>query len=129
MTDTKLELTELLELERMLNGGEEDFNIALSNIVNLNLPVVYVKLLSKGIRTHRRHDFLKHFQFNRLMILSFDCIYDEIKSNPDLINDEILKEYFFKCVGSLVSGSIDSLGLPIESVNVKIKWPKNAKHN
>ena len=91
MIDTKLELAELLELQRMLNAGQEDFEIAVSNIINLNLDTVYVKLLSKGIHSHRRRDYLKKFGFDNLSLLSFDNIYDEIKTNPELIEDEVLK--------------------------------------
>jgi len=129
MIDTKLELAELLELQRMLNAGKEDFEIAVSNIINLNLDSVYVKLLSKGIQSHRRRDYLNKFGFDNLSLLSFDNIYDEIKTNPELIGDETLKTYFFNCVTDLVYNSVDSLGLPIDGVHVKVKWPKNAKRN
>ena len=54
MTDTTISITEVLELERMLNAGTEDYEIAVSNIKNLDLHIVYVMLLSKNLNSYKR---------------------------------------------------------------------------
>lgn len=126
MTDTTISITETLELERMLNAGAEDYEIAVSNIKNLDLHPVYVMLLSKNLNSYKRRDFLNSFGIDsiNLAALSFDNLYDKVKVNPELIQDEVLKEYFYHSIKKLVTQSLDALSLPLLDVSIKIKWPK-----
>lgn len=122
----KISITELLELERMLNGGDEDYEVAISNIKNLDLHLLYIKLLSKNINYGKRREFLNYFEIDSVNLaeLSFDNLYKEISLNVELIQDEILKEYFYHSIKKLVTQSLDTLSLPLLDVSIKIKWPK-----
>ena len=126
MIKTVITIDELKELEKMLNAGDEDYNIAVSNIKNLDLDLIYIKLLSKGLYSYKRSEYLNKFGISthNLNSLSFDSLYEEIKLNPDLVSDDNLKEYYHHCVKKLVIGSLDCLSLPLTEISIKIKWPK-----
>lgn len=126
MTNMKISITELLELERMLNGGDEDYEVAISNIKNLDLHLLYIKLLSKNINYGKRREFLNYFEIDSVNLaeLSFDNLYKEISLNVELIQDEILKEHFHYSIKKLVIQSLDALSLPLLDASIKIKWPK-----
>lgn len=126
MTKIKIGSSELLELERMLNGGDEDYEVAISNIKNLDLHLLYIKLLSKNINYGKRREFLNYFEMDSVNLaeLSFDNLYKEISLNVELIQDEILKEHFHYSIKKLVTQSLDALSLPLLDTSIKIKWPK-----
>jgi hypothetical protein len=122
----KISITELLELERMLNAGNEDYEVAVNNIKNLNFNVIYIMLLSKNLNSDKRREFLNYFEIDSVNLaeLSFNNLYKEISLNVELIQDEILKEYFYHSIKKLVTQSLDALSLPILDASIKIKWPK-----
>lgn len=131
MTKTQISFEDLLLIEKMLNTTNDDYELAISNINNLELDNVYIHLLSKNIRSSKRIQFLENCNINtkELHKLSFESIYDIIRSNKDYIESEDLKKYFYYSVTKLVKSSLDSLELPIDDITVKIKWPKNASSN
>lgn len=126
MTNIKISITELLELERMLNAGNEDYEVAVNNIKNLNFNIIYIMLLSKNLNSDKRRDFLNYFKIDSVNLaeLSFNNLYKKISLNVELIQDEILKEYFYHSIKKLVTQSLDTLSLPLLDVSIKIKWPK-----
>ncbi len=130
MIDAKIDLKELLELERMVNATNDDYTIAVSNIINLNLDVVLVKLLSKNIRPDKRRVFVEELGMSKnFYSYTFYDIYNEIKKDPDLINSELLKSYYIYSVKKLINESVEQLNLPLDDISIKIKWPKNANSN
>ena len=77
MTNMKISITELLELERMLNAGNEDYEVAVNNIKNLNFNVIYIMLLSKNLNSDKRREFLNYFEIDSVNLaeLSFNNLY------------------------------------------------------
>ena len=104
MTKTQISFEDLLLIEKMLNTTNDDYELAISNINNLELDNVYIHLLSKNIRSSKRIQFLENCNINtkELHKLSFESIYDIIRSNKDYIESEDLKKYFYYSVTKLV---------------------------
>lgn len=125
MTKTKISVKELVELEHMLNGSSEDYEVAISNIKNLDLKTIYITLLYKNIDSSKKHKFLEEFDMNtvRFIKYSFNSIYNTIANDESLIEDNILKDYFKYSIERLITDSFAHLSLPILEQSIKIKWP------
>lgn len=63
-----LSLEEFIILEEMLNGSNEDMEVAFSNIKNFKLDVAYHMLFIKTLQYRRRALYMKKFpEYNKLM--------------------------------------------------------------
>tara|TARA_R100000908_G_C3757008_1_gene151865 strand:- start:18760 stop:19212 length:453 start_codon:yes stop_codon:yes gene_type:complete len=71
-----LSLEEFIVLEKMLNGTDEDMEVAFSNIKNFKLDVTYHMLFIKTLFYKRRAVYMKKFpEYNKLM-KEFSLLHD-----------------------------------------------------
>ena len=137
-----LTLKEYKQFTTMFNAGNDDLEIAVSNLNNLDVPVLYKVLVVKGAKLVLRkkvYDLCTFFDddkltectknitniygFNKSTIdLSFETIYDLIKQEET--PDEKLQK-FFEDVFEFESSKtiLDGLNCKfLDKVNIKIKW-------
>jgi len=85
---------QLLSLTGMLNAGDDDFEVAKSNIENLKLDVLVLNLFNKNIKDIRRKVEFRN-EFNLLKIIIFqNKINIIIRMKNKEYKDFVLNEYF-----------------------------------
>lgn len=135
-------LEEYKQFTTMFNATNDDLEIAVSNLNNLDVPVLYKVLVVKGAKLELRkkvYDLCTFFDdhklaectknmtntygFSRSTIdLSFETIYDLIKQEDT--PDEKLQK-FFEDVFEFESSKtiLDGLNCKfLDKINIKIKW-------
>jgi hypothetical protein len=117
----EINLDQLNQLQKMLEGGDDDYEIAISNIINLNLNQVYIKLISKNIKPQRRGRFLNAFQIKGDM--TFNGIYNDISIDNTLIESEVLKQYYASTIEVFITNAINALDVPLNKLKVESTWP------
>lgn len=124
-------IDDLKQLEQMLNGSSEDFEIALSNIKNLDLDLVYIKLLSKSITSiTNRNKFIGSFDsINNLINYTFINIKKDIDKDVKLKNSETLKDYYLYCINKFINDIFDILDVPMNDLNIMLKYKKDDSKN
>lgn len=124
-------IDDLKQLEQMLNSSSEDFEIALSNIKNLDLDLAYIKLLSKSITTiTNRNKFIGSFDsINNLINYTFIDIKKDIDKDVKLKNSETLKDYYLYCINKFINNIVDILDVPINDLNIMLKYKKDDSKN
>lgn len=126
----QITVEELKEIERMINAGDEDFNIAISNIKNINLKSVYIKLISKNIDITKRRIFLNScFEKYNIHDCTFRNIYQEIKKDKELLKLGSLKEYYIETVQKFINEILEQTDIPLKMSEFYPKWPNNAENN
>ena len=117
---TRLTVDEFNAYVNMLNGHDDDYNIAIESIKNTNVCLTLVKLLGKSIRNTRRLQFLKNFGVTNKEFMTFACLYKEVKA----YNDDAMKTIFENSVSNIMLEGMSELNKIsfIESLNIKIKW-------
>ena len=83
----KLDKKTYKELKKMLTSSDEDFEIACSNIKNIEMTSIAITLLAKHLVYGRRNAFMKQFEKSVFLIL------DIKKDNPV----DLSWEHLFKC--------------------------------
>ena len=94
-----------------LKGTEEDYEIAISNLRNLNVDSIYILLLGKELVSSRRAEFMKAFPYKAL--------YNECKRRKLDV-----QEIFTYLISTNIKDTIlstDTFGF-VDDVKIKIKW-------
>ena len=117
----EINIDQLNQLQKMLEGGDDDFEIAISNITNINLNQVYIKLISKNIRPHKRGRFLNALKINGDM--TFNGIYNDISADNTLIESEVLKKYYTNTIEVFITNAVNALDVPLNKLKVESQWP------
>lgn len=117
---TRLTVDEFNAYVNMLNGHDDDYNIAIETIKNTNVCLTLVKLLGKSIRNTRRLQFLKNFGVTNKEFMTFARLYKEVKA----YNDDAMKTIFENSISNIMLEGMSELNKIsfIESLNIKIKW-------
>lgn len=117
---TRLTVDEFNSYVNMLNGQEEDYNLAIQNIKNTNLHITLIKLLGKNIKGRKKQRFLKGFEIINKDCMTFEYLYNEIKVKQDPDMRIIFENTFSKILFEGISG-LNKITF-IESININIKW-------
>lgn len=117
---TRLTVDEFNAYVNMLNGHNDDYNIAIESIKNTNVCLTLVKLLGKSIRNTRRLQFLKNFGVTNKEFMTFARLYEEVKD----YDDDAMKTIFENSISNIMLEGMSELNKIsfIESLNIKIKW-------
>ena len=126
----------------MLNSTKEDMEVAIQNVINLDLDGMRVAILAKNLTLDKRSDFIKELSIEQTKViekfeenidnrwgmsktvinLSWQKIYDLIKT--DYSNDQELKDLFeYEFKDELNKGLInDSIWNFLTDIKLEIKW-------
>ena len=137
-----MEIKEFNRIKEMLNSTEEDMEVAIQNVINLDLDGMRVAILAKSLILDKRVEFIKSLPILQIEViekfeenvnnnygmsktitnLSWQKIYDLIKT--DYSDDQELKDLFehqFK--HEITKGLInDSIWGFLTDVKLEIKW-------
>jgi hypothetical protein len=137
-----MEIKEFNRIKEMLNSTKEDMEVAIQNVVNLDLDGMRVAILAKNLTLDKRSDFIKELSIEQTKViekfeeninnnygmsktiinLSWQKIYDLIKT--DYSNDQELKDLFeYEFKNELNKGLInDSIWNFLTDIKLEIKW-------
>jgi len=137
-----MEIKEFNRIKEMLNSTKEDMEVAIQNVINLDLDGMRVAILAKNLTLDKRSDFIKELSIEQtkviekfevninnkwgmsktLIDLSWQKIYDLIKT--DYSNDQELKDLFeYEFKNELNKGLInDSIWNFLTDIKLEIKW-------
>lgn len=126
--DRRLTLDNYKQMVNMLKGSDEDFNIALENILNLKDESHYWNILNrlfyKEIVFSRRYDFNSKFGIANDWRDPQDhnITYNALHSEIQKLNNEDLKSVFSYVVNRDLNQTYKSSYDFFDSVDIKIKW-------
>lgn len=137
-----MEIKEFNRIKEMLNSTKEDMEVAIQNVINLDLDGMRVAILAKNLTLDKRSDFIKELSIEQTKViekfeenidnrwgmsktvinLSWQKIYDLIKT--DYSNDQELKDLFeYEFKDELNKGLInDSIWNFLTDIKLEIKW-------
>lgn len=118
-----INLKNLIQIEKMLTSNDDDFNIALSNLNNLNLNECYYAILLKRLKEKNIIDYTKYeslkeiieklkLDIKELENLRYIEIYNIIKNK--YLEDNILKTYYKFSLIDMFEEIIKNMELPIK---------------
>jgi len=118
-----INLENLIQIEKMLTSNDDDFNIALSNLNNLNLNECYYAILLKRLKEKNIIDYTKYeslkeiieklkLDIKELENLRYIEIYNIIKNK--YLEDNILKTYYKFSLIDMFEEIIKNMELPIK---------------
>jgi len=105
-----------------LKGTEEDYEIAISNLRNLNVDSIYILLLGKELVSSRRAEFMKAFpsvEWATGKDFTYKALYNECKRRKLDV-----QEIFTYLISTNIKDTIlstDTFGF-VDDVKIKIKW-------
>jgi len=104
-----ISVSEFNTMVHMLNSNDGDHDIAIENIINLNLSPTFIKLMAKKLNNKTRHQFISNLVHKDVLKSSFmqskfdfDSLYNDIVDNnadecidifEDLVSNHILDAY------------------------------------
>ena len=118
-----INLENLIQIKKMLTSNDNDFNIALSNLNNLNLNECYYAILLKRLKEKNIIDYTKYeslqetiekskLDIKKLNNLRYIEIYNIIKNK--YLEDNILKTYYTFSLINIFEEFIKNMELPIK---------------
>tara|TARA_R100000315_G_C5204488_1_gene120689 strand:+ start:354 stop:716 length:363 start_codon:yes stop_codon:yes gene_type:complete len=118
----KMNIKELDNTLQMLKSTEEDFNIAVSNIKNLDLDPVYILLLGKELVTTQRENYIKefpHINWPQADEFTYKALYNMLREKDKNAQD-VFTHFLTKTLSENVL-KINSFEF-IENFKIKVKW-------
>jgi len=137
-----MEIKEFNRIKEMLNSTKEDMEVAIQNVINLDLDGMCVAILAKSLTLDKRSNFIKELSIEQTKViekfeenvninygtsktitnLSWQKIYDLIKT--DYSDNQELKDLFeYEFKNELNKDLInDSIWDFLTDIKLEIKW-------
>jgi hypothetical protein len=116
------------EFVSMLNGSDEDFEIACSNIQNIKLSDIMITLLTKNLKFFKRSQFLDRFSEHVSRVLNtqeplnlrWEDLYESITADSNATKLE--KNIMEKEIEAMVSETLKNLEYTfIKKIKIELK--------
>jgi len=108
-------------IQALLNGAPDDYEIAISNIKNMKPHEIFILLLGKELVTGKRSEFIKEFpeiNWPEGKDFTYKALYKTCKNMPPEVQElftDLISKTIYK---SFLSETFEF----VETLKIKIKW-------
>ena len=107
-------------IQALLNGAPDDYEIAISNIKNMKPHEIFILLLGKDLVTEKRSKFIKEFpeiNWPEGKDFTYKALYQICKNMPPEV-----QELFTDIISKTIHGYYSETFAFVETLKVEIKW-------